>query len=213
MKRFGLFAAAVLFLSGCQSAYYAAWEKLGVEKRDILVDRVENAKESQEEAQEQFASALEELSALIAYDGGDLQDIYEALNDQFDSSQTAAASVSSRVDKVESVAEALFAEWEEELEAFSNPTYKRQSAEQLRQTKRQYANLMRSMRKVESSMAPVLVTLNDSVLYLKHNLNANAIGALQGELTNIQKDVNALIKEMNAAIKESNAFIESMQTN
>ena len=36
-------------LTGCQSAYYAAWEKVGVEKRDILVDRVENAKDSQEE--------------------------------------------------------------------------------------------------------------------------------------------------------------------
>lgn len=55
----GLLAvAACVALSGCQSAYYGAWEKLGVEKRDILVDRVENAKESQEEAQEQFADAL-----------------------------------------------------------------------------------------------------------------------------------------------------------
>ncbi|MFC3094849.1 DUF2959 domain-containing protein [Alteromonas sediminis] len=212
MKKSALIVGMLLLLMGCQSAYYAAWEKLGVEKRDILVDRVENAKESQEEAQEQFASALEELSALIAFDGGELQDIYEALSDQYEASQAAAADVSSRVDKVESVAEALFAEWEDELEAFSNATYKRQSAEQLRQTQRQYASLMRSMRKVEKSMQPVLITLNDNVLYLKHNLNASAIGALQGELTSIQRDVNLLINEMNAAIKESNAFIESMQT-
>jgi hypothetical protein len=42
---------------------------VGVEKRDILVDRVENAKDSQEEVQEQFSAALEQLSLLIKFDG------------------------------------------------------------------------------------------------------------------------------------------------
>ena len=46
MKLLASAFVAILALSGCQSAYYAAWEKVGVEKRDILVDRVENAKES-----------------------------------------------------------------------------------------------------------------------------------------------------------------------
>ena len=61
MRQLILIATTLLML-GCQSAYYAAWEKLGVEKRDILVDRVEDAKDAQEQAQQQFASALEEFS-------------------------------------------------------------------------------------------------------------------------------------------------------
>ena len=64
---------AALTLTGCQSAYYAAWEKVGVEKRDILVDRVDNAKDSQEDAQEQFSSALEAFSAAVEFDGGELE--------------------------------------------------------------------------------------------------------------------------------------------
>lgn len=211
MRLVGFVLFCFVALWGCQNTYYAAWEKLGVEKRDILVDRVENAKESQEEAQEQFASALEELSALVNFDGGELGEVYESLKDQLETSQASADEVSNRVDKIESVAEALFNEWEDELEAFTNATYKRQSAQQLKQTKRQYSELMRAMRKVEKSMDPVLVTLNDNVLYLKHNLNASAIGALQGELSTIKRDVNILIKEMNAAIKESNAFITAMK--
>jgi Skp family chaperone for outer membrane proteins len=197
MKKLGFVLALVVTLSACQSAYYAAWEKVGVEKRDILVDRVENAKESQEDAQEEFASALEELSALIEFDGGELQSVYENLSDQLESSESAAADVTTRIDKVESVAQALFDEWAEEIEAFSNAKYKRESNKKLKQTQRQYEDLMRSMRKVERSMEPVLVTLRDNVLYLKHNLNANAIGALRGELSTIQKDVDSLIKEMN----------------
>ena len=201
------------FLLGCQSAYYAAWEKVGVEKREILVDRVENAKDSQEDAQQQFASALEELSALISFDGGELQDVYESLSDELKRSESAATDVSSRIDKVDSVAQALFEEWKNEIEEFTNATYKRESSKKLNQTQRQYDTLMRSMRRVESSMQPVLTTLKDNVIYLKHNLNANAIGALQGELSSVQKDVKVLIDEMNKAIAESNKFISSMQAN
>ena len=102
--------ALVLLLSSCQSAYYAAWEKVGVEKRDILVDRVESAKDSQQQAQQQFSSALEQLSQLINFNGGELQDVYESLKDELDASEKSAENVTARIDKVESVAEALFSE-------------------------------------------------------------------------------------------------------
>jgi len=197
---------------GCQSAYYAAWEKLGVEKRDILVDRVEEAKDSQEDAQQQFASALDEFSQLINFDGGDLQDVYEDLSSQYEASKDAADNVSNRIDKVESVAEALFDEWTEELEKYSNAKLKRDSEKQLRETQRRYNSLISAMRKAESKMPPVLSALQDNVLYLKHNLNANAVGALQGEFNLIKKDIDVLIKEMNSAISQSNAFISSIQS-
>ena len=60
-------------------------------------------------------------------------------------------------------------------------------------------------------MSPVLSALQDNVLYLKHNLNATAIGALQSEFNGVKNDINQLIAEMNNAIKESNAFISSMR--
>lgn len=44
-------------LSGCQSAYYSAMETVGVHKREIMVDRVEEATEAQQDAQQQFTSA------------------------------------------------------------------------------------------------------------------------------------------------------------
>ena len=136
MKLIASAFAAMLALSGCQSAYYAAWEKVGVEKRDILVDRVENAKESQEDAQEQFNSALEAFSAAVAFDGGELEDVYNRLNGQYEDSVAASEEVSSRIDKVESVAEALFDAWSEELEEYENATLKRDRAAKLRETKR-----------------------------------------------------------------------------
>lgn len=214
-KKIWLIGALVVGLLGCKSmvqeAYFDLWEKVGVEKRDILVDRVEDAQDSQKDAQEQFSSALEEFSALVNFDGGELEDVYNELNDQFEASQTSAASVTSRIDKVESVAQSLFREWEEELALISNANLKRDSQRKLKDTKRKYDSLLRSMRKVEDSMPPVLTALQDNVLYLKHNLNANAIGSLQGELNEIKGDVSDLIKEMNVAIKQSDEFIASIR--
>ena len=51
--------AAVLLIAGCGNPYYGAMEKVGVHKRDIMVDRVESARDAQQDAQEQFKSALE----------------------------------------------------------------------------------------------------------------------------------------------------------
>jgi len=214
MKRISLVAVCVIALSACtaaiQDTYFDLWEKVGVEKREILVDRVEDAQETQQDAQQQFASALEEFSALIAFDGGELEDVYLNLNDQFEASKDSAEEVSNRIDKVQSVAESLFREWEDELETISNANLKRDSKRKLVETQRKYEGLLSSMRKVEKSMKPVLTALQDNVLYLKHNLNANAIGALQGELSTIKKDVNTLLNEMNAAIMQSDEFIETL---
>ncbi|MFC0120126.1 DUF2959 domain-containing protein [Pseudoalteromonas xiamenensis] len=210
MKRIFIPLALAFSLSACQTAYYSAMEKVGVHKRDILIDRVENTKESQEASQEQFQSALERLTQLIQFDGKELQAVYEQLNDDYESSLKAAEAVSSNINKVEDVATALFEEWEDELQQYSNPSLKRESEKKLSQTKRQFEKLLRSMRTSESKMDPVLASLKDNVLYLKHNLNAQAVAAIRGEFTNLKRDIQTLITDMNRSIADSNRFIEQM---
>lgn len=197
-------------LIGCQSAYYGALEKVGIHKRDVMISRVEKTRDSQEEAKEQFASALQQFKSVKNFDGGDLEDIYTKLNNEFESSESAAKEVSDRIDAVEGVSEALFEEWEEELEQYSSRSLKAKSAEQLRQTKKQYNQLIRTMRNAEKSMTPVLNVFRDNVLYLKHNLNAKAISTLKNELSSIEMNVSKLIKQMNQSISEANSFISKM---
>ncbi|QOL26015.1 DUF2959 domain-containing protein [Thalassotalea sp. LPB0316] len=204
-------AFSSLAITGCESTYYAAMEKVGTHKRDILVSRVEDANESQLDAQEQFQDALTHLTSLINFDGAELAEQYEVSKAHFESSQAAADDVTNRIESIESVADALFEEWQEEIELYSNASLKRQSQQQLRDTQRQYNGVIRAMRKAESRMFPVLEKLQDNVLFLKHNLNAKAIGALQGEYQTIQRDVQALIDDMNAAIAQSNQFIEQIK--
>lgn len=185
-------------------------EKVGVHKRDILIDRVEETKESQEESQEEFQSALERLTTLINFDGGELQDAYNQLNDDYESSLKAADDVTTNINKVEDVAEALFDEWSDELEQYKSASLKRESSKKLNATKRQFDQLLRSMRSAESKMEPVLSSLKDNVLYLKHNLNAQAVAAIKGEFTNLKRDIQILMNDMNKSIADSNKFIEQM---
>lgn len=197
---------------GCQSMYFSAMEKVGIHKRDILIDRVEDAREAQQETKEQFQSALEAFSALTGFDGGDLEDRYNDLKDVLDRSEEKADEVHQRINAVEDVAQALFDEWEEELELYSSSSMRRSSEKQLHDTRRRCTQLVTSMRRAEKKIEPVLTPLRDQVLYLKHNLNARAVAALRNELSDVQNDVARLVQELEKAVDEADRFIADLES-
>jgi hypothetical protein len=75
-------AAIVACVAGCQGTYYKAMEKLGKHKREILVDRVENARDARQSAKEQFQTALERFSAVVKVPAGELQSTYNQLSNE-----------------------------------------------------------------------------------------------------------------------------------
>lgn len=209
--KYGIVAILLLLLSACESTYYDAMETVGVHKRDILIDRIEDVQEAQQDGQEQFKSALDQFKSVLAFDGGELEDQYNALNSEYKDSVDAAAAISNHIEKVESVSEALFEEWQDEIGEYSSSKLRRSSELQYQSTKREYKKLLSSMKRAEQSMAPVLANFKDNVLYLKHNLNARAINSLQSELTGINNDVSSLIAKMESSIKQSDSFIQNLK--
>ncbi|WP_064601565.1 DUF2959 domain-containing protein [Photobacterium sp. J15] len=202
---------SLTLLSGCQSAYYSAMESVGIHKREIMVDRVEEANEAQQDAQQQFTSALDALKSLTQFDGGELEDMYNRINDQYEASNDAAEKVSSRIAAIEDVADALFDEWQDELSLYTSSKLKRDSERKLNNTKASYKRMLSAMHRAEQKMTPVLNTLRDNTLYLKHNLNAAAIGDLQGEFNTLQRDIERAIGDMENAIAESERFISQLK--
>lgn len=207
-----LFPLVITLLVGCQSAYYGAAEKVGYHKRDILVDRVEDSREAQQEAEEQFQSALEQLSEMTSFDGGDLENAYDDMVDEYESAAKSADEVRARINAVDHVSEALFEEWQDEIEEYGNARFKSDSQAKLRETRKRYDTMIKAMRRSEEKMDPVLAALKDNVMYLKHNLNARAVASLKVEFKSIEDDIESLITEMRKAIASSDAFIASMQT-
>lgn len=201
---------SALAITGCRSAYYKTMEAFGQHKRDLLVSRVEDARDAQEDAKEQFKSALEKFSDVVEFSGGKLQDKYNQLKSELDKSQSKARSVRNQIAGVEKVAKDLFNEWESELDQYASNELRRSSEQKLTQTRHRYSQLITAMKRAESKIEPVLTAFNDQVLFLKHNLNAQAVASLHNELASVEANIATLIKEMEASIAEANEFINAM---
>lgn len=200
----------LLLVTGCQTVYYDTMEKFGTHKRDILASRIENARDSQKEAKEQFNSALEQFISVLNVKGGELEEKYKKINAVYEKSESKAEDVKNRIEKVEDVAGALFDEWEAELDEYTSPQLRRNSEKKLNATKKKYSKLISAMKRAEKKIHPVLSAFKNQVLTLKHNLNAAAIASLQNELVTVETDVKDLIKEMEGAIAEANVFLSSI---
>ena len=210
LKLITVFTAG-LMLTVCNTVYYETMEQFGVYKRDILVDRVEEARDSQEQAKEQFSSALQQFTVLMDFDGGDLQATYDQLNAEFEESERRANEVRDRIRAVERVSEDLFDEWEDELELYTNQSLRASSQQTLDTTRDRYFQLLGTMHAAENTMTPVVNAFRDQVLFLRHNLNSRAIASLRSEVVDIEDDIAALIREMEASIAESNRFLSDME--
>lgn len=206
-----IIAAVFIALYGCESCYYSAMEKIGIHKRDILVDRVKEARETQDETKKQFVTALEQFKGVVSFEGGNLEKEYKKLNTTFKKSEKKAAEVRERVKAVENVSEALFSEWRDEIKQYSNDALRRSSQRKYDITRKKYTELIRAMKKAEAKLEPALAPLRDQVLFMKHNLNAKAIAGLSAEVVKVQANVDKLVKEMESAIAQADSFIKSLQ--
>lgn len=205
-----LLASLVITLAACNSVYYAAWEKLGYEKRDLLKSAVKAARGEQKEAGEEFQDALTQLKKLSNYNGGNLESAYNRFKGEYEDCESQATAVRSQIREVDTVARDLFREWENEIRQYENASLAADSRRKLADTRNRFEPLSRSLHAAESTMEPVLRQFRDQVLYLKHNLNAAAIGSLRGTADNIQGDIQRLLDQMNRSIAEADRFIQTL---
>lgn len=203
--------AVPLGLSACDTIYMATMDKIGYAKRDILSSRVKSARDAQEDAKKDIQSALEQFGKVVGYQGGDLETTYKKLSSELESSEDSAETVRKRIRDVESVADALFSEWETELGHYSSADLRRKSEAKLSHTKTRYKDMLGAMNRAEQRIDPVLKPLRDQVLYLKHNLNARALAAMKGELVKVDAQVDRLVRDMNRSIAEADKFIQVME--
>jgi chromosome segregation ATPase len=202
---------AAASFAACSTVKYEALEQVGVYKRDILVDRVEDARDSQADTREEVLAAYEELNILIGEEGGELERQYKRLNRKVERSKDAIEELDDHLAAIDEVSADLFEEWEEELAEYNSAALRADQEQKLRESRRQFTSLRQRMQVARDRVDPVMAVLNDNVLYLKHSLNARALDALRGEATALEGKVDALIADMQVAIDEANAFINQMR--
>lgn len=196
--------------TGCNRIFYASMEKLGKEKRDILVKRIVDGKKDQEEAREQIKTTMEAFKELTGFEGGNLERVYEKLNGEYEDAKSRADDVSNRIKSINQVAGDLFNEWAKEISEMENASLKSQSRAMLRDAQLRHQRYMTAMNATERKMQPVVHAFHDQVLFLKHNLNARAIRSLKTTLTKLDGDVERLVADIERSMKESDEFVQSL---
>jgi len=209
--RLALLFVSLLTLSSCSSLYYSGMKKLGKEKREILVGRIEDGKEAQQAAAKEFKNALEAFQSVTGFDGGDLEKLYKKLEDEYDRVDGRAKKVSDKIQSIDKVATDLFTEWNTEISEMGNRGLRAESEKLLRETQTQHRSLMRQMRSSEAKMQPVLRVFRDQVLYLKHNLNARALTSLKKSVGAVNDDVAALIRDIELSTQEADKAIAHLK--
>lgn len=209
--RLMLLPVVLLALTGCRTLYYGTMEKMGVHKRDIAVDRVKAARDTQNEAKQQFLTAMEQFKSVVHFPGGNLEAEYNKLNATLQKCEGRANDVRSRLHAVEDVSNALFREWRAELKQYSSDALRQSSQRKYDATLAKYKTLIAAMKKAESKLEPALIPLRDQVLFMKHNLNARAIAGLTDELVGVQTNVDTLVRDIESAVNQADAFIASLQ--
>jgi len=197
-------------ISSCSTLYYSAWETLGQEKRDLLKSNVESAKDDQNDVQKEFVDALSHIKSAYGLEGGKLESVYHQIKDDYEDAKSKSETLTKRINKIEGIGGDLFSEWSDEIKQMNNPKYKRSSDDKLRNAKQRFNLLMTSLRTSEKKIPPVLKKLEDQVLYLKHNLNAMAMGAFKAEGESIEKDIKALTSDMEKSIKASETYVKTL---
>lgn len=203
-------AIIALGLTSCRSIYYGAMEKIGFEKRDLLVRAVKNAKAKQKEAGGEYRDALQQLQAIYGRSGSDLEKAYDKLNAEYLACDAATKVVKHRIDEMDRVASDLFKEWQKEIGTMSDASLAGSSQTKLVETKARFAALSTTLHTSYDAMPPVLAKLRDHTFYLKHHLNAEALGALRGRADVIQADIQRLLERMNRSLAEADAFVKTM---
>jgi hypothetical protein len=199
-----------LLIAGCQSTYYKAMATLGKEKRDILVQRIKEAKKDQDQTKQQLQTTMESFQALTGFQGGSLERNYKRLNSDYENAASQAGKLHDKVQSINQVSNDLFREWQGEISAMGNGKLKSQDTVMLRDAKARQATYLRAMRKTEDQINPVLKAFRDQVLFLKHNLNSRAIGSLKSTSANLQSDVAELIQSIDASSQEADKLITSL---
>ena len=197
-------------LTGCQSAYYRTMRKFGKEKRDILVSRVKDARKDQQQTKEQIQTTMESFQALTGFQGGSLEQSYKRLNADYEKAADQANKLHNRIQSIDQVSNDLFKEWQGEINSMGNAKLKAQSTTMLRNARVRQAAYMRSMHQTEDRLTPVLAAFHDQVLFLKHNLNARAIGSLKGTSVSIGNDVTDLVQSIDGSMQEADKLIASL---
>jgi hypothetical protein len=185
--------------------------KTGIQYRDTLLNRVTAARNGFVETGEQFGVTMDAFYKMLDPEGGELVWRYKTLIREYELAEKKANEVNLQIAGVEQSAETMFAEWEADLSEYTTEALRKSSEEKLAAARSRYEELMTTMNGTEEKMQPILATLRDHVLFLKHSLTSEGVASLQGSVASLQADLDSLDEGIQKTVAQADQFVAALQ--
>jgi predicted nucleic acid-binding Zn-ribbon protein len=201
---------------------YLIRDVAGQEKHDIFSLAMGKANAQQVRTKEEFSDALQELQhSLKAGEGNQsttpedaknpdspVERYYNQVSSKYHESENAVNDFRARIQELNDQSKALFTEWEKEAGTMpSNSDIRSRSLRDLEESKAKYdavyKDLERSLQKAEIT----LKSFRDYTYALKHLVNAETIGKVDGEYRQLSSDIEDLIRQMDSSIKSTREYL------
>ncbi len=176
-------------------------------KHDLLFEQIEESIALQQETKQYIEQAYDVL-ANVSDDVGDVEGQKKEINQAYQQSESLAQKLKAKITKVDRTAKTLFIEWRRELRQYNNKNLREKSAQNLDNTKQQYATVRESMQKSYQSIEPLLRLLHDNELYIKHNRSVAAMQGFQSEVKAAGSNIDGILADIETAITDSEAFAD-----
>jgi hypothetical protein len=200
--------ALALVFAGCQSAYYGTMQTIGVEKREILRDRIGDWREVQQQAKAEVDDAYHLFTTLSFT--GELESFYKELDKAAGRVAGGAEDVTGRIERVEMVGVDVFQEWTTGVGEIQNASLRASSEKTLQSARARYQGLLDSMRNAEGKMALVVTAFRDRVIFLKHNLTEQTVSDLKTVTEDMQREIQPMGRAIDVATAEADEFVATL---
>lgn len=204
------FSAVSVFFAGCQTVK-STWDNtratFGVQKRDIMIGEVKDARDSMEEVRDQFRTALDKFSTVLNSKEGKLEEKYKTLKSEKEKTEKKAGEIQKSIDSVIRVSESLFLEWEAELGQYHSENLRSGSEQRMGEAKSQNNKFINAMTVANQKAVPVLAAFSDLVLFSRHNINRETAETLTIEIDAASEKLSSFFQEIDNAIREADALV------
>jgi Protein of unknown function (DUF2959) len=203
------FAAAVLPLV-CSSCMFGSAPR-GPDQVKALMVTIEDVARESETSQKETVAAVQALQKFAAANfGNDALAAYAELKQAVEHSEQREEALRRSLEPMKAAADTLFQSWTTDLDAFGSPELRQRSKERLENNRARFQAILKTAGSALASYTDINRRLRDHVLFFDHDLNAEALAAVQGEVRSMVKMANDLGDKLGECRTVARAYVESV---
>jgi len=153
------------------------------------------------------------VAALEGIAGGELgQDpaaTYAAFIERLEQSEHQAEQLRDSIDPMDANAKRVFKQWATDLREFTSPSLLKRSEARMEATQERYNKVSESAERAHEALVTVNKAMRDHALFLGHDLNAESLEAVKGDVAEMAKDAGELDGALERCMESAQSYVSA----